>query len=162
MIKDVKGSLLLAIDNPEAIKGMAEMMMPELQKLGLVTGGDAINISELIPVKGSMIPINLDHLFVAMGDETVGVSLGEGTNISLKTNVAGDSEQRLFSFGVTAKIYGDIFNSMGELSKNLPDDQRKQMELQKSLMNDMLWWDYEKVSMDFTEDGLEFLADILY
>jgi hypothetical protein len=162
MIKDLKGSMLLALDNPEAIKGMAEMMMPELQKLGLVSGGDAVNISELIPVKGSMIPINLDHLFMAMGDETVGVALGEGTNIDLKTNVSGSSESKLFSFGVTAKIYKDIFNSMGEISKNLPEDQKNQMDLQKAMMNDMLWWEYEKVSINFTEQGLEFLADIFY
>jgi hypothetical protein len=162
MIKDLKGSVLLAVDNPEALKGMAEMMMPELQKLGLVSGGDAVNISELVPVKGTMIPINLDHLFMAMGDETIGIALGEGTNMNLKSNVSGTSEKSLFSFGVTAAIYKNIFNSMGELTKNLPEAQSKQMELQKAMMSDMLWWEYEKVSINFTEGGMEILADIDY
>ena len=56
----------------------------------------------------------------------------------------------------------NIFNSMGELTKNLPEAQSKQMELQKAMMSDMLWWEYEKVSINFTEGGMEILADIDY
>lgn len=162
MIKNLKAKVLIAIDNPEALQGMAEMAMPDLQKLGLKVGGDAVNISSLIPVKGSQMPVNLDHVFMAMGSDTVGISLGEGTDATLAKTVSSGSDSQLFTFKITAEIYKNIFASLGELTANLPAEARKQIGMQQMMMKDMLWWKSEEASLNFTDRGFEVQMDIKY
>jgi len=162
MIKNLKAKVLFAVDNPEALQGMAEMMMPDLQKLGLKTGGNAVNVSHLIPVKGTQIPINLDHVFLAMGDETLGVSLGEGTDAGLTQSVSAGSTSDLFTVKITAELYKNIFSGLSDFSAKLPEEAQKQLSIQKMLMTDMLWWESEAASIDFTDRGFEVQMDIIY
>ncbi len=162
MIKSLKAKVLLAVDNPEALQGMAMMAMPDLQKLGLKVGGGAINVSDMIPVKGTQIPVNLDHVFVAMGTDTIGVSLGEGTDPSLTQDVSTAAESHLLSLNITADLYENIFESLGAVAQNLPEEARKQIMMQQSMMKDMLWWKSEAIIVDFTDRGLEFGVDVKY
>jgi len=162
MIKSLKGKVLLAVDNPEALQGMAMMAMPDLQKLGLKVGGGAINVSEMIPVKGTQIPINMDHVFVAMGTETIGVSLGEGTDPSLTQDVSSEADSHLLSLKITADLYKNIFASIGAVADNLPEEAKKQLQLQQTVMKDMLWWKNESINIDFTDRGFEIGVDIEY
>jgi hypothetical protein len=162
MIKSLKAKVLLAVDNPEALQGMAEMMMPDLQKLGLKTGQGAVNVSSLIPVTGSQIPVNLDFVFMALGAETIGVSLGEGTDIDLSQSVTTEGTSDLLTFSIDAELYKNIFNSLGDKNANLPEEVKKQFAMQKLMMSDMLWWENETGSMDFTDRGLEINVDIKY
>jgi hypothetical protein len=162
MIKSLKAKVLLAVDNPEALKGMAEMMMPDIQKLGIKVGADAVNVSSLIPVSGSQMPINLDHIFLAMGSETIGLSLGEGTETELTSVVADESTTDLLSFSINADLYKDIFAGIEEFSGTFSEDIKKQMSMQKAMMVDMLWWNNESGSLDFTDRGFEIIVDISY
>jgi hypothetical protein len=162
MIKTLKAKVLLAVDNPEALKGMAEMMIPDVQKLGLKTGGKAVNISDLIPVKGTMMPINLDHVFLAMGDETIGLSLGENTDGELAVVVAGESTSALLDFSINSALYKNIFESISSADSKLPEEVKKQFAIQKTFMSDMLWWKTEKGAVDFTNRGFEVNVGIDY
>jgi hypothetical protein len=162
MVENLKGKVLLAVDNPEAIKGMAEMMLPEIQKLGLEMGGDAVSIAGLIPVSGSQIPVNLDFVFMAMGDETIGVSLGEGTNIDLKQEVSEKGESHLLNFSIKADLYKNIFAGISDLSEKMPAEMQKQFAMQKLMMNDLIWWNSESGSVDFTDRGFEIFVDYQY
>ena len=162
MIKSLKAKVLVAVDNPEALQGMAAMMMPDIQKLGIKVDGGAVNVSSLIPVKGTMMPVNLDHVFMAMGNETIGLSLGEGTDVTLTESVAADSESHFLSFKITAEIYKSIFASLNELTNKLPKEVRNQIKMQQLMMTDMLWWQSETVYLDFTDRGFEIKADISY
>ena len=163
MIENLKAKVLLAVDNPEALQGMAEMMLPDLQKLGIKAGANAANISELIPMVGSQIPVNLDHVFVAMGSETIGLSLGEGTDTELTQVVSGGSSSDLFNFKIKAELYRNIFSSISEISsKMIPHEAQKQLSMQKLMMDDMLWWETETASIDFTDRGFEIQMDIIY
>ncbi len=162
MVKNLKAKFLLAVDNPEALKGMAEMMMPEIQKLGLKKGESAVNISNLIPISGSQIPVNLDHVFLAMGGDTLGASLGEGTDAELTKDVSADSSSELFNINISAEIYKNLFSGLGDLSKDLGDGAQQQINIQKMLMTDMLWWESESASMNFTDRGFEVKMDIIY
>ncbi len=162
MIKTLKAKVLLAVDNPEALKGMAEMMKPDLQKLGLTSGGKAVNISDLIPVKGTMMPINLDYVFLAMGEETIGLSLGENTDVELADVVSGESTSALFDFSISSELYKKIFESIASAESKLPEDVKKQFGAQQMFMSDMLWWKTEKGTVDFTNQGFEIKVGIDY
>ncbi len=162
MIKTLKAKVLLAVDNPEAIKGMAEMVMPDLQKLGLTVGGKAVNISDLVPVKGTMMPINLDHVFLAMGAETIGLSLGENTDVELADVVSGESTSTLLDFSINSELYKNIFESIASADSKLSEDVKKQFATQKMFMSDMLWWKTEKGTFDFTNRGFEISVGVEY
>ena len=162
MVKTLKAKVLLAVDNPEALKGMAEMMMPDIQKLGIKIGADAVNVSSMIPISGSQMPINLDHIFLAMGAETIGLSLGEGTETALTSVVAGDSTSDLLSFSINADLYKDIFAGIEGFAGTFSEDVKKQMSMQKAMMTDMLWWKNESGKLDFTDRGFEITVDISY
>ncbi len=162
MVDTLKAKLLLAVNSPESLLGMASMMMPDVQKLGIKKGGKAINISELIPVKGTMMPINLDHVFVAIGDETIGLSLGEGSDLALTQSVAKDSNDTLLTFNVSAELYKNLFEGMQKVAGELTDDKSNQLKMQKLMMTDMIWWEKESGSIDFTNNGLEINLDINY
>ena len=162
MIKTLKAKVLVAVDNPEALKGMAEMVMPDIQKLGLKVGGEAVNISDLIPVKGTMMPINLDHVFLAMGAETIGLSLGENTDVQLADIVSGDSTSALLNFSISSDLYKNIFESIASTESKLPEEVKKQFAGQKAFMSDMLWWNSESGSIDFTNRGFEMSVGVDY
>ena len=161
MIKSLKAKVLLAVDNPEAIQGMASMAMPDLQNLGLKTGGDAVNITDLIPIKGTQIPINLDYVFLAMGSETIGLSLGEGTDPDLKQDVSSESDSHLLSLRITSELYKNLFASLASMD-SLPEEAKSQLQMQQAMMSDMLWWETETFNLDFTDRGLEIGVDIKY
>jgi len=162
MVKDLKAKILFALDNPDALKGMAEMMMPEVQQLGLKIGGGAVDVSSLVPISGSQIPVNLDFLYMAMGKETLGVSLGEGTDAALTKDVSAESANNLLNFKVEAELYKNIFEGIGEVTGKLPAEMQKQMSIQKMLMNDMIWWESEDGNVDFTDRGFEFNVNYKY
>ncbi len=162
MVKNLKAKILFAVDNPEALKGMAEMMMPDLQKLGLVAGGEAVNVSSLIPASGSQMPVNLDFVFMAMGSETIGLSLGEGTDVDLTQDVAQKGSSNLLTFRVEAELYKNIFEGISDMSDKLPAEMKKQFAMQKLMMNDLIWWTSQSGSIDFTDRGFEIDIDYKY
>ncbi|HPI95705.1 MAG TPA: hypothetical protein PK055_04460 [Gammaproteobacteria bacterium] len=162
MIKDLKAKVLLAVDNPEAIKGMATMALPELNNLGLNVGGEAVNISSMMPVSGTQIPVNLDHVFMAMGKETIGASLGEGTDKVLTQDVKEGGQASLFTIGINADFYQKMFAGIDTVSDKLPPDAQKQLRIQKTLMSDLIWWQREDASIGFNDKGLEISAEIKY
>lgn len=162
MIKDLKAKVLVAVDNPEALQGMAEMMMPDLQKLGIKVNGGAVNVSSLIPVSGSQMPINLDHVFFAMGEETVGLSIGENSDVALTKSASSDATSNLLEVSVTADLYKKIFSGLSEVADNLPEDAQKQLKMQQRMMSDMLWWERESATLDFTDRGFEINVDVDY
>jgi hypothetical protein len=162
MVKNLKAKVLLAVDNPEALKGMAEMMMPDLQKLGINVGADAVNVSSMIPVSGSQMPINLDHIFMAMGAETIGLSLGEGSDTELTSAVSGESTTDLLNFSINADLYKNIFAGLEGFAGAFSEDVKKQMAMQNAMMTNMLWWNNESGTLDFTDRGFEITVDINY
>ena len=162
MVKNLKAKVLLAVDNPDTLKGMAEMMMPDIQKLGLAIGGEAVNVSSLIPMTGSQMPINLDFVFMAMGPETIGLSLGEGTNIELAQNVSEKGTPNLLNFKVEAELYKNIFDGITDISDKFSPEMKKQLAMQKLMMNDLIWWTSESGSVDFTDRGFEIQVNYKY
>lgn len=162
MIKNLKAKVLLAVDNPEAIKGMAQMMLPQLQEVGLDIGGGAVNVSKMMPVQGSQMPINMDYIFMAMGKQTIGASIGEGTDVVLAQDVALDGSADLFNFSVSAAFYKNLFAGMDSMADKLPEDAKKQLALQKAIMGDLVWWERETGSINFTDRGLEISAHVTY
>jgi len=162
MIKKLEAKVLIAVDNPETLQGMAEMMVPDLQKLGIKVDGGAVNISSLIPVKGVQLPIDLDYVFLAMGQEIIGLSLGENTDVELTQATSASSTSDLLKFSISAELYKNIFAGLGDMVNGLSADAKKQLSMQKALMGDMLWWKTESATLDFTNRGFEINIDIVY
>jgi len=97
-----------------------------------------------------------------MGDETIGLSLGENTDIELADVVAGESTSALLNFSITSELYKNIFESISSAESSLPEAVKKQFIAQQAFMSDMLWWQTESGDIDFTDRGFEVNISIDY
>ncbi len=163
IVKKLDAQLLLAVDSPQSLLGMAQSMMPELQKMGLEVGGKAVNVSKLIPVSGKQIPINLDNVFMAIGQETIGISLGLGSDKALTQTVASQSDKSIFNFDASATMFKNIYASMATFTgKYMSAEEKATMEKQNAISQKMLWWTRQVGDLTFTDRGLEINANIEY
>ena len=163
MIKSLKAQVLIAVDSPETILGMGQSMLPELQKLGLKVDGQAVNVSSLIPVSGKQMPVNLDNVYMAIGKQTIGISIGLDTDKDLTKTVAADARPTLFNFDVSAELYKNLYSSITLFSSTyMSDEQKQKMKQQAELTEKMLWWKKQMADVTFTDRGFEIKADINY
>jgi len=70
-ILDGSGLLAIYVDKPEMFVGLASMMIPGFDKL------DLANQSEPVRIPTEMIPIGPADVFALMGDNAIGVAVGE-------------------------------------------------------------------------------------
>ena len=97
-----------------------------------------------------------------MGQEIVGVSIGENTDVTLTKAASADATSNLLEVSVTADLYKNIFTGLSEVTSNLPPEAQKQIKMQQSMMTDMLWWQKESATIDFTDRGFEVNVDVDY
>ena len=97
-----------------------------------------------------------------MGAETIGLSLGENTDVQLADIVSGDSTSALLNFSISSDLYKNIFESIAATESKLPEEVKKQFAGQKAFMSDMLWWNSESGSIDFTNRGFEMSVGVDY
>lgn len=150
MPENVSGRVLMAMDNPQILLGMGQMMLPELAQLQLSADG------EPVPLTLSMVPPGLEDPQVAMTDEAIAVSVGANQAPLLKEMLGDDAPEAgpLMSFGYDLHRFGDIMkDAMGQAGGQ---DELTDAELEAATESfDMLKSLGQRIDIDlsFTEEG---------
>lgn len=165
LAKNLKMHLLLSVDQPQSLIGMAQMMVPQLQNIEIKTDGIPISLSEYIPVSGSDIPFDTKTMYAALSDTTIGFSTGstdEGKALGQMVN--SESEKLLINFSANGQKYTQIVESVYDLidAVDLPEEIKDQINAQKEFTKDSIWWKYQKGNINFNNHGLVINADVKY
>jgi hypothetical protein len=165
MIESLKTQVFLAVDETQALLGMAQMMVPQLQGMEIKTDGSLITLADKVPmISGKDIPIDIANLYAAISEDTIGLSMGHegGGSLSEKVNQPGTAA--LMTFSASADGYKSLMEqifSMAEMP-NMPEEIKKEMNMQKELALGMLYWKTQNMRMGFTEQGFSTDVDITY
>lgn len=150
MPENVSGRVLLAMDNPQILLGMGQMMLPELAQLQLSADG------EPVPLSLSMVPPGLENPQVAMTDQAIAVSVGANQAPLLKEMLNDDAPEAgpLMSFGYDLHRFGDMMkDAMGQAAGQ---DELTDAEMEAANESfDMLKSLGQRIDVDlrFTEEG---------
>jgi hypothetical protein len=142
-IPDVAGKLLLATSNPMAALGMAQLALPELQKVKISADGKPV----ALPTE--LLPPGAPPLTVAMSDKAIAFATGADDIASLGSWLTAPAAttpvfMRMHFSGV---VYGWMARSFEAMKQAMPADKQSQFQLQTQMFGM-----YEKWlrSSDFT------------
>jgi len=165
MIESFKTQIFLAVDETEALLGMAQMMVPQLQGMEIKTDGSLITLADQVPmISGKDIPIDVANLYAAVSTDTIGVSMGHVGGGSLSEKVQASGSAALMSFSASADGYKSLMEqifSMAEMP-NMPESLKEELVMQKELTLDMLYWQNQSMAMSFTDQGFSTNVNIKY
>jgi len=142
-VPDVTGKLLLATNNPVAALAMAQLALPELQKVKISPDGKPVALP------ADLLPAGAPPLMVAMSDKAVAFATGADDIASLGAYLADPAAAtpvflRMHFSGV---VYGWMARSFEAMKESMPADKQSQFQLQTQMFGM-----YEKWlrSSDFT------------
>ena len=142
-VPDVAGKLLLATNNPMGALGMAQLMLPELQKIKISPDGKPVALP------ADLLPASAPPLTVAMSDKAIAFATGADDIASLGAYLAEPAATtpvfvRMHFSGV---VYGWMARSFEAMKQSMPADKQSQFQLQTQMFGM-----YEKWlrSSDFT------------
>ncbi|VAW45762.1 hypothetical protein MNBD_GAMMA02-969 [hydrothermal vent metagenome] len=165
MIESLKTQVYLAVDETEALLGMAQMMVPQLQGMEIKTDGSLITLADKVPmISGKDIPIDIANLYAAISSNTIGLSMGHEGGGSLSEKVNEPGTEALMTFSASADGYKNLMEqifSMAEIP-GMPEEIKKELNMQKDLALGMLYWKSQNMSMNFTDQGFSTEVDIKY
>jgi hypothetical protein len=165
IIESLKTQLFLSVDETEALLGMAQMMVPQLQGIDVKTDGSLITLADKVPmISGKDIPLDISNLYAAISSDTIGISMGHEGGGDLSNKVAEPGNAVLMSFSANAEGYKNILEqvfSMAEMP-DMPEDFKKQLAQQKELTLGMLYWKNQDVTLAFRDQGFETNFTIKY
>ncbi len=165
MIESLKTQVFLAVDETEALLGMAQMMVPQLQEVDIQTDGSLITLADKVPmISGKDIPLDIANLYAAVSADTIGFSMGHegGGSLSEKVNESGQSA--LMTFSASADGYKALLEQIFAMAEmpNMPAEFKAELEMQKELSMSMLYWKTQEMSMTFTDQGFTTDVNIKY
>ena len=149
----VDGRFLLAMNNAPALVSLGMMMSPELAGLDLQPDGEPVQLD--LP-QAQMIGGNI---FVAMTDNALAMSVGDGAESELSGMLTADAEDdgTFFSFSMDAARY---YTFIGEaMAAAETDDENPMSPALRAAMQDMVLavadiYDRMSVDVRFTEKGI--------
>jgi hypothetical protein len=156
MPKSIDGSILLAVENAEALIMMAAMMDPQIAALNLMPDGNPVRLelAQLAEIT--------DVAFAAMSENALSVSLGAGAESNSADMLLADSPDPapFMSMSMDSARY---YSMVGEAMANAEpsDEEAEQMpEEIRSAMRDIIALSgnmYDRMSIDvrFTARGVE-------
>jgi hypothetical protein len=107
-VEDAAGTVALFVKNPQMLLGMAQMFSPELAGMGIEQNG------EPKPVPAGLIP-NMPDLgaFVALGDEAIGLSVGEGQQDTLPEVLSSNEpDGAILAYAINFEGYSQLMSAM--------------------------------------------------
>ena len=156
MPKSIDGSILLAVENAEALIMLAAMMDPQIAALNLMPDGNPVRLelAQLAEIA--------DDAFAAMSENALSVSLGAGAESNSADMLLADSPDPVpfMSMSMDSSRY---YSMVGEAMANVEpsDEEAEQMpEEIRSAMRDIMVLSgnmYDRMSIDvrFTARGVE-------
>ncbi len=156
IVENIKAQVLVAVDNADALMGMAQMMVPQLAEVTLNTDGSLIHLGDKLPVSGKDIPVSIDHLFGAMSDHTIGLSVGHDQGGHLSDLVKSDGDNKLMTFSATGEGYKNIMEQIFAMTDmpGLSDKVKQELQMQKDMTLNTIYWSHAVGSITFTNAGL--------
>ncbi|MCX7552868.1 hypothetical protein OS175_03165 [Marinicella sp. S1101] len=156
IIESLKTQVFLAVDETQALLGMAQMMVPQLQGMDIKTDGSLITLADTAPLLGgSDIPIDLANLYAAVSNNTIGFSMGHEGGGGLETKVQAEGDAILMSSSMNLEGYKAIMEQVFAMADmpQLPAQVRKDLAMQKDLYMSMMYWKSQEMAISFTEQG---------
>lgn len=151
-VETAEGSIVLFVRNPQMLIGMAQMFSPEVAALNLEAGGEPRALpAGLIPNAPDL------AAFIALGEEAIGLALGEARKDQLPDLLAGSSsDSTLLGYSIDVAAYQHWLEEIVAANldpKSIGDDQFDP----RAMLGDLGEY-YERVDfyMLLTESGVEF------
>jgi hypothetical protein len=151
-VEDAAGTLALFVRNPQMLLGMAQMFSPELAAMGVEPNG------EPKPLPAGLIP-NMPALaaFVALSDEAIGLSVGEGQKDRLPDALSShEPDSAIFAYTLNFEGYSKLMESMmsqfGEMEGMSADD----LPPADFMAQFAEMYDASSLAIKLTEQGIEF------
>ena len=156
MPTSIDASIVLAVENAEALIMLAAMMDPQIAALNLMADGKPVKL-EL-----AQLAEFVDDAFAAMSENALSVSVGAGAESNSAELLLADSADPapFMSVSMDSARY---YSMVGEAMSNAPpvDDEAEQMpEEIRSAMRDIMvlsgnMYDRMSIDMQFTDRGIE-------
>lgn len=165
VIESFKSQIYLAVDETQALLGMAQMMVPQLQGLDIKTDGSLITLADHVPlISGKDIPIDVANLYAAVSEDTIGFSIGHLEGGTLAEKVKQEGESALMSMSLNVDGYKDLMEQIFKIAEmpDMPESIKQELEMQKELSMSMLYWKTQDMSMLFTDQGFTTNIDYTY
>lgn len=150
----VDGRMLLAMDNAPALLAMGAMMSPELAGMNIEPNG------EPVPFNSPQMAMIASSVFVALQDNGLAMSFGDGQEGGLNDMLNADAEDSgtFLSFSMDAGRYYSFLGDAMMLAEQ--DDENSMPPEMQAAMNDVMQAAgslYDRMSADFrlTERGIE-------
>ncbi|MEL7309912.1 MAG: hypothetical protein AAFN07_00250 [Pseudomonadota bacterium] len=167
MPENLDVDVTLGVKNVEGLMMLGQMFVPQLAQLPLESNGEGVPLPQELTG-----PLPLDG-FMAMTDDLVGVSVGEGAKSRVEANVsatAGNEAPLLGYFSVDAGAYFGFVSDISESAtsgllenSDVPESERAMIESQQERMRAMAeayenLFDRLDVRFELTDRGLEIPA----
>lgn len=164
MIESFKMQLALSVDEAQSLIGMAQMMLPQLQGMVLPTDGSLIPLKEQLPPNLMNLPVDISSAYAAINNQTIGLSLGYPDGGNLSELVSQEGQHLLISATAEADGYKQMIEEVFKLADmpQLSDEMKRQLESQKQMTLNMLYWKQQKVTVNFTDQGLTTRMKVTY
>ena len=147
---DVRG--VLAVENAQGLLAMGQMFSPELASLNLQPNGEAVELG------GGMIPGMTDSIFVAMNNNAIAFSMGDGLEAQLPGMLTASSPSTppLMSMSYDAAAYMNLIGDAIAMDTANKLNGQAAIESMSSVM-EAVGGMMDRVSMDvlLTERGVE-------
>ena len=149
----IDARFLLAMNNATALVSLGAMMSPELMGLNIEPNGEPVRF-ELASMDAMM-----DNVFLALTNDALAMSIGEGVEAQLADMLAADAEENgtFLSFSMDAgRYYAFIGAAMAAADQD--DDSPMPPEIQAAMQDVMLAvadiYDRMSAAIRFTEKGI--------
>ena len=149
-VEDAAGTVALFVKNPQMLLGMAQMFSPELAGMGLEQNG------EPKPLPAGLIP-NMPDLgaFVALSDEAIGLSVGEGQQDTLPEVLSSNEpDGAIVAYAINFEGYSQLMSAMmsqlGEM-EGMPTDELPPPDFMAPLAE---IYDTSRFAIRLTEQGI--------
>jgi len=149
----IDARFLLAMNNATALVSLGAMMSPELMGLNIEPDGEPVRF-DLARMDAMM-----DNVFLALTDDALAISIGEGVEAQLADMLAADAEENgtFLSFSMDAgRYYAFVGEAMAAADQD--DDNPMPPEFQAAMQDVMLAIAdiYDRMSADirFTDKGI--------
>jgi hypothetical protein len=165
IIKSFKSQVFLAVDETQALLGMAQMMMPQLQNMEVKTDGSLITLADKVPmISGKDIPLDISELYAAISSDTIGFSMGHEGGGELSDKVSQEGTAALMTFSADADGYRQILEQVFAMAEmpNMPAEVKKELNMQKELSLGMLYWKTQDMTLSFEDQGFVTDFEIKY
>lgn len=149
---DPKGRVLIAMDNPQMLLGMAQMMSPELAALELKPDGKPVALPT------DSLPAGSPQPYLAMTDAGIAIGVGdEGARLRELLEApepADDEVTPVLTFGYDLGALADLMNGVSKMNPDADEMPEQELEELKQILGNQM---FERVgaSVYFSSAGVD-------